>query len=72
MEQEHEQHLRKVLDILQREKLYAKKIKCSFFSDKVAYLGYIVSREGLSPDPEKVESSGQSPKLFLKCAVSWD
>ena len=55
-EQDHEKHLRQVLDTLRREKLYAKKSKCSFFTDKVAYLGYVVSREGLSPDPEKVEA----------------
>ena len=55
-EQEHEKHLRRVLDILREAKLYAKKSKCSFFTDKVAYLGYIVSREGLSSDPEKVEA----------------
>ena len=55
-EQEHEKHLRRVLDILREAKLYAKKSKCSFFTDKVAYLGYIISRQGLSPDPEKVEA----------------
>ena len=55
-EQEHEKHLYGVLDNFREAKLYAKKSKCSFFTDKVAYLGFIVSREGLSLDPEKVEA----------------
>ena len=38
-EQNHEKHLRQVLDILRMEKLHAKKSKCSFFTDKVPYLG---------------------------------
>ena len=53
-EQDHEKHLQRVLDILREAKLYAKKSKCSFFTDRVAYLGFIVSREGLSP--EKMEA----------------
>ena len=53
---EHEEHLKIVLDILRKEKLYAKKSKCTFFIDKVAYLGYVVSQEGLSLDPKKVEA----------------
>lgn len=54
--EEHEQHLRQVLDILREAKLYAKRSKCSFFVEEVAYLGFIVSREGISPDPAKVEA----------------
>ena len=54
--EDHEQHLRHVLEILRKAKLYAKKSKCTFFKDKVAYLGYIVSKEGISLDPAKVEA----------------
>ena len=53
---DHERHLRHVLGILREAKLYAKKSKCTFFKDKVAYLGYIVSKEGISPDLAKVEA----------------
>ena len=53
--EEHEHHLRHVLEILRKAKLYAKRSKCSFFVDRVAYLGFIVSAEGISPDPDKVE-----------------
>ena len=52
---DHERHLQHVLGILREAKLYAKKRKCIFFKDKVAYLGYIVSKEGISPHPPKVE-----------------
>ncbi|MCO5554581.1 hypothetical protein L7F22_008111 [Adiantum nelumboides] len=41
--EEHEHHLRYVLDVLRKAKLYAKRSKCSFFVDRVAYLGFIVS-----------------------------
>src|SRR3569623_398811 len=54
--EEHEKHLRIVLDILRKAKLYAKLSKCSFFTEKVSYLGFTVSAEGISPDPAKVEA----------------
>ncbi|MCO5560169.1 hypothetical protein L7F22_013776 [Adiantum nelumboides] len=54
--EEHEQHLRQVLEILRISKLYAKRSKCLFFVEKVAYLGFIVSKDGISPDPAKVEA----------------
>ncbi|MCO5563017.1 hypothetical protein L7F22_016653 [Adiantum nelumboides] len=53
--EEHEQHLRQVLEILRTAKLYAKRSKCLFFVEKVAYLGFIVSKDGISQDPAKVE-----------------
>ncbi|MCO5597301.1 hypothetical protein L7F22_051377 [Adiantum nelumboides] len=54
--EEHEQHLHQVLEILTTVKLYAKRSKCLFFVEKVAYLGFIVSKDGISPDPAKVEA----------------
>ncbi|MCO5551221.1 hypothetical protein L7F22_004720 [Adiantum nelumboides] len=52
--EEHEQHLRQVLEILRTAKLYAKRSKCLFFVEKIAYLGFIVSKDGLSPDRAKI------------------
>ena len=52
---EHEEHLRCVLQILIKEKLYAKLKKCEFWLDKMAFLGHIVSKDGISVDPIKVE-----------------
>ena len=55
-EQEHEEHLRVVLQILREHKLYAKFSKCDFYKDKIQYFGYIVSKEGIVVDPEKIKS----------------
>ena len=49
--EELEHHFRHVLEILRKAQLFAKRSKCTFFVDKVAYLGFIVSKDGLSPDP---------------------
>ncbi|GJR92829.1 putative reverse transcriptase domain-containing protein [Tanacetum coccineum] len=43
-EEEHEQHLRIVLEILRQKKLYAKFLKCEFWLQQVAFLGHIVSQ----------------------------
>ncbi|GAV85055.1 hypothetical protein CFOL_v3_28495, partial [Cephalotus follicularis] len=50
------QHLRIVLQTLRKEQLYAKFSKCEFWLDHVTFLGHIVSSEGLSVDPSKIES----------------
>ncbi|GJT95284.1 zinc finger, CCHC-type, retrotransposon gag domain protein [Tanacetum coccineum] len=55
--EEHEEHLRTVLQILRQEKLYAKFSKCEFWLSKVAFLGHIVSAEGITMDPAKVRLS---------------
>ena len=54
--QEHEQHLRVVLEKLRAHKLYAKFSKCECWLEKVAFLGYILTAEGVAVDPEKVEA----------------
>ena len=55
-EQEHEQHLKIVLQTLRDKKLYAKLIKCDFWLKEVSFLGYIVSAEGIRFDPAKIEA----------------
>jgi hypothetical protein len=61
--QEHEQHLRVVLEKLRGHKLYAKFSKYEFWLEKVAFLGHILTTEGLAVDPEKVAavSNWQQP-----------
>ena len=54
--QEHEQHLRVVLEKLRVHRLYAKFSKCEFWLEKVAFLGHILTAEGVAVDPEKVEA----------------
>ena len=54
-EQEHEQHLKIVLQTLREKKLYAKLSKCDFWL-KVSFLGHIVPAEGIRVDPVKIEA----------------
>ncbi|KAJ6808834.1 uncharacterized protein M6B38_165845 [Iris pallida] len=63
-EEEHEKHLRIVLQTLREKKLYAKLSKCEFWLDQIPFLGHIVSGEGISVDPKKVEAvkSWPTPK----------
>ena len=54
--QEHEQHLRIVLETLREKKLYARLSKCDFWLKEVSFLGHIVSVEGIRVDPTKIEA----------------
>ena len=55
-EEEHEDHLRAVLQLLRDHQLYAKFNKCEFRLIEVRFLGHVVSASSLSVDPEKVEA----------------
>ncbi|KAJ9553825.1 hypothetical protein OSB04_017870 [Centaurea solstitialis] len=62
--EEHGDHLRKILEMLKRERLYAKFSKCEFWLKKVQFLGHIVTQEGIKVDPAKIEAikDWESPK----------
>ena len=49
-EEEHEGHLRIVLQILRNHKLYAKFSKCEFWLTEVKFLGHVVLASGVSVD----------------------
>ncbi|KAI3723340.1 hypothetical protein L2E82_34842 [Cichorium intybus] len=53
---EHEVHLHQVLELLRREKLYAKFSKCEFWLREVQFLGHVINAEGVKVDPAKVEA----------------
>jgi hypothetical protein len=53
-EEEHEGHLRLVLQKLREHRLYAKLSKCEFWMKQVAFLGHVISKGGISVDPSKV------------------
>lgn len=55
-EEEHEQHLRMVLDKLREHQLYAKFSKCEFWLHEVGFLGHKLTAEGLSVDPTKIQA----------------
>ena len=55
-EQEHEQHLKIVLQTLREKNLYVKLRKCDFWLKKVSFISHIVSAEGIRVDPAKIEA----------------
>ncbi|GJS61655.1 putative reverse transcriptase domain-containing protein [Tanacetum coccineum] len=65
-EEEHERHLWIVLEILRQKKLYAKFSKCEFWLQQVAFLGHIVSADGIIMDPSKVEAHHQLAETYLR------
>jgi hypothetical protein len=52
--EEHEKHLRMVLEKLRSNQLYAKFSKCEFWLTEVTFLGHVISAGGVSEDPSKV------------------
>ncbi|GJR71834.1 reverse transcriptase domain-containing protein [Tanacetum coccineum] len=54
--EEHEVHLRLVLELLRKEKLYAKFSKCEFWLQEVHFLGHVVNQNGIHVDPGKIEA----------------
>ncbi|KAJ0852345.1 putative nucleotidyltransferase, Ribonuclease H [Helianthus annuus] len=62
--EEHEQHLRTILELLKKEKLYAKFSKCEFWIREVQFLGHVVNEKGIHVDPSKIEAikNWEAPK----------
>ena len=54
--EEHLEHLRQVLQTLREQKLYANMKKCSFLTNEVIFLGYIITTEGIRVDPSKIDA----------------
>ena len=67
-EEEHEDHLRVVLQVLRDHQLYAKFSKCEFWLTEVKFLGHVVLASGVSVDHEKVEAvmSWERPKSVFE------
>ena len=61
-EEEHARHLRFVLQTLRDHQLYAKFSKCEFWLDQVAFLGHVVSKDGIQVDPKKIEVVVEWPR----------
>ena len=63
-EEEHEEHLRLVLQKLRANQLYAKASKCEFWLDEVSFLGHVISKGGIAVDPSKVKDvlNWETPK----------
>ncbi|GJV78875.1 putative reverse transcriptase domain-containing protein [Tanacetum coccineum] len=54
--EEHVEHLRLVLELLKKEKMYAKFSKCEFWLREVQFLGHVINGNGIHVDPSKTET----------------
>ncbi|KAL0182333.1 hypothetical protein M9458_021708, partial [Cirrhinus mrigala] len=59
---EHVQHVRSVLQRLIEHQLYAKEEKCQFHQESIAFLGYVISPEGVAMDDNKVNAVRNWPR----------
>ncbi|GKB13404.1 putative reverse transcriptase domain-containing protein [Tanacetum coccineum] len=53
--EEHTDHLRTILELLKKEKLYAKFSKCDFWISIVQFFGHVIDSQGIHVDPAKIE-----------------
>ncbi|GJV44928.1 putative nucleotidyltransferase, ribonuclease H [Tanacetum coccineum] len=69
--EDHEVHLGLVLELLRKEKLYAKFSKCEFWLQEVHFLGHVVNQNGIHVDPSKIEANNlcDAPILTLPNGV---
>ncbi|GJR88628.1 putative reverse transcriptase domain-containing protein [Tanacetum coccineum] len=58
--EEHANHLRIILELLKKEKLYAKFSKCDFWIHIVQFLGHLIDSQGLHVDPAKIKAIAKS------------
>ncbi|XP_010546474.1 PREDICTED: uncharacterized protein LOC104818554 [Tarenaya hassleriana] len=52
--EEHVEHLRFILEVLRKEKLFSNLKKCTFCTNKLVFLGFVVSEQGIQMDEENV------------------
>ncbi|GJY29442.1 putative reverse transcriptase domain-containing protein [Tanacetum coccineum] len=62
--EDHEVHLGLVLELLRKEKLYAKFSKCEFWLQEVHFLGHVVNQNGIHVDPSKIEAGVEQEEAF--------
>ena len=61
--EDHLRHLREVLLVLKVNSLFANSDKCTFCVDSVVFLGFIVNKNGVHVDPEKIKAIQEWPTL---------
>ncbi|GKC43326.1 hypothetical protein Tco_1061048 [Tanacetum coccineum] len=54
--EEHEEHLKLILELLKKEELFTKFSECEFWLSKVQFLRHMIDSEGIHMDPTKIES----------------
>ncbi|GJT63593.1 putative reverse transcriptase domain-containing protein [Tanacetum coccineum] len=67
-QEEHVEHLRLVLGLLKKEKLYAKFYKCEFWLREVQFLGHVINGNRIHVDPSKIEvvKNWKTPRTLTK------
>ena len=60
--EEHLDHLRAVFNALRDARLYGNLEKCTFCTNRVAFLGYVVTAQGIEVDPAKIEAIESWPQ----------
>ena len=74
----HLKHLRILFERLRSADLKLKEVKCNFLKKHIQYLGHIISGEGITPVPEKLEKytenvatkkSQRSKTIFRSCRL---
>jgi hypothetical protein len=59
---QHMEHVREMMDLLEKQQLYLMRAKCIFGQQEVQYLGHVISTEGVEVDSEKIEAIEECPK----------
>nr|GFC27662.1 putative reverse transcriptase domain-containing protein [Tanacetum cinerariifolium] len=55
-EEEHGRHLKIILELLKKERLYTKFSKCDFWLDSIQFIGHVIDRGGVHVDPAKIKA----------------
>ncbi|GJZ68640.1 putative reverse transcriptase domain-containing protein [Tanacetum coccineum] len=70
--QEHEKHLKLILELLKKEQLYAKFSKCEFWILRVQFLSHVINSQGIHVDPAKIESIAKPMTKLTQKKVKFD
>nr|GEZ81474.1 hypothetical protein [Tanacetum cinerariifolium] len=75
--EEHEKHLKIILELLKKERLYAKFSKCDFWLDSVQFLSHVIDHNGVHVDPAKIEAiknwaAPTMPTEVMETLFVWD
>lgn len=70
---DHVRHVEYVLEVLRTHLLLLKRVKCSFGTHEVGYLGHIISEKGVQVDQKKLKLllNGLNQHQFMLCEDSW-
>jgi len=65
--EQHLDHLYQVCTVLRKEELYPNPKKCALLTTQVHFLGFVISSDGVSADPEKEPLRyGLNQRLFVR------